>query len=124
MLSIARRMMCAATIVTLLGMVETCARAAEPVAGEAISFELDIMPILTARGCNAGACHGKQRGQNGFQLSLLGFDAEFDFVALTREGRGRRCFQPIQSEVCCCVRGPHGCRMVAAFVCPTGVQIM
>ena len=97
MLSIARRLMCAATIVTLLGMVETCARAAEPVAGEAISFELDIMPILTARGCNAGACHGKQRGQNGFQLSLLGFDAEFDFVALTREGRGRRVF-PADSE--------------------------
>ena len=112
MLSIARRMMCAATIVTLLGMVETCARAAEPVAGEAISFELDIMPILTARGCNAGACHGKQRGQNGFQLSLLGFDAEFDFVALTREGRGRRVF-PADSERSLLLRKgaarmPHG----------------
>ena len=40
-----------------------------------ISFELDIQPILTARGCNSGPCHGKARGQNGFQLSLFGFDS-------------------------------------------------
>ena len=57
-----------------------------------ISFELDVQPILTAHGCNAGACHGKQRGQNGFQLSLLGFDSEFDYAAITRESRGRRIF--------------------------------
>lgn len=53
-------------------------------------FERDVQPILTRLGCNAGACHGKARGQNGFQLSLLGFDRDFDFAALTREGRGRR----------------------------------
>ena len=57
---------------------------------ELVSFELDVQPILTARGCNQGACHGKQRGQNGFQLSLLGFDSDFDFRALTRQSRGRR----------------------------------
>jgi len=57
-----------------------------------VSFDLDVMPILTARGCNAGACHGKARGQNGFQLSLLGFDPEFDYAALTKNGRGRRVF--------------------------------
>jgi Protein of unknown function (DUF1549)/Protein of unknown function (DUF1553) len=56
------------------------------------SFELDVMPILTARGCNQGACHGKARGQNGFQLSLLGFDADFDYAALTQQARGRRVF--------------------------------
>ena len=55
-----------------------------------VSFELDVQPILTAYGCNAGACHGKQRGQNGFQLSLLGFDSDFDFNALANNGRGRR----------------------------------
>lgn len=55
-----------------------------------ISFELDIQPILTARGCNAGACHGKARGQNGFQLSLLGFDANFDHAAISQHARGRR----------------------------------
>lgn len=57
-----------------------------------VSFELDVQPILTATGCNAGACHGKQRGQNGFQLSLLGFDPEFDHAAISKEGRGRRIF--------------------------------
>ena len=47
-------------------------------------------PSLTAAGCNQGACHGKQRGQNGFQLSLLGFDPDFDYAALAYEARGRR----------------------------------
>ena len=60
------------------------------VASEPVSFQLDIQPILTAKGCNAGACHGKQNGQNGFQLSLLGFDSEFDYNAVTRNARGRR----------------------------------
>jgi hypothetical protein len=57
-----------------------------------ISFELDVQPILASAGCNAGACHGKQRGQNGFQLSLLGFDSDFDFDQITQQARGRRLF--------------------------------
>ncbi|MGI9473118.1 MAG: DUF1549 and DUF1553 domain-containing protein [Rubripirellula sp.] len=57
-----------------------------------LSFELDVQPVLTAYGCNMGACHGKQRGQNGFQLSLLGFNADFDFAALATDARGRRIF--------------------------------
>lgn len=57
-----------------------------------VSFELDIQPILTAHGCNQGACHGKARGQNGFQLSLLAFDPDFDYGALTQQARGRRIF--------------------------------
>src|SRR5688572_17943357 len=36
-----------------------------------VEFDRDVMPILTRFGCNSGSCHGKQRGQNGFQLSLL-----------------------------------------------------
>jgi len=59
-------------------------------ASSPISFELDIQPILSAQGCNAGACHGKQRGQNGFQLSLLGFDSDSDYDALVHQARGRR----------------------------------
>ena len=58
----------------------------------AVTFEHDIEPILARAGCNAGACHGKARGQNGFALSLLGFDADFDYHALAHEGRGRRVF--------------------------------
>ncbi|MEZ6140947.1 MAG: DUF1549 and DUF1553 domain-containing protein [Zavarzinella sp.] len=56
------------------------------------TFERDIQPILTRYGCNAGACHGKARGQNGFALSLLGFDANFDYNAIVKEARGRRLF--------------------------------
>ncbi|MFM7842769.1 MAG: DUF1549 domain-containing protein [Planctomycetota bacterium] len=57
-----------------------------------VSFELDIQPILSSRGCNSGPCHGKARGQNGFQLSLLGFDSDFDYDALSKNARGRRVF--------------------------------
>ena len=56
------------------------------------TFEKDIQPILTRFGCNSGPCHGKQRGQNGFQLSLLAFDDDFDFGAIVTEARGRRIF--------------------------------
>jgi hypothetical protein len=55
-------------------------------------FERDVQPILTAQGCNAGGCHGKSRGQNGFALSLLGFDDDFDYQAIVSESRGRRLF--------------------------------
>ncbi len=77
-----------------------------------LSFELDVQPILTAYSCNAGACHGKQRGQNGFQLSLLGFDSDFDHAALTRGARGRRVF-PAAPENSLLIRKataevPHG----------------
>lgn len=65
-------------------------RAADADSRSSITFEYDIQPLLTRYGCNAGACHGKSRGQNGFALSLLGFDSDFDFAAITREARGRR----------------------------------
>ena len=63
-----------------------------------ISFELDVQPILAAYGCNSGACHGKQRGQNGFQLSLLGFDSDFDYASLSQDARGRRLFPSAPSQ--------------------------
>ncbi len=70
---------------------------AVPAAKSDINFELDVMPILTVAGCNGGPCHGKSRGQNGFQLSLLGFDADFDFNAIVKQARGRR-VQPSAPE--------------------------
>lgn len=81
-------------------------------AAERVSFDLDIQPILTARGCNQGACHGKARGQNGFQLSLLGFDSDFDFAALTKNARGRRIFLAAPEQSLLLRKGaglmPHG----------------
>ncbi len=54
------------------------------------NFAEDVEPQLTRLGCNAGGCHGRLDGQNGFHLSLFGYDAEGDFRALTRESSGRR----------------------------------
>lgn len=60
--------------------------------GPRVLFELDVQPILSRAGCNSGACHGKARGQNGFALSLLGFDADFDYASIVKDARGRRLF--------------------------------
>ena len=64
-----------------------------------MSFVNEVVPIFTKLGCNAGACHGKASGQNGFKLSLLGFEPDEDFEALVLEARGRRLFPaaPAQS---------------------------
>ncbi|MCE9603271.1 MAG: DUF1549 domain-containing protein [Planctomycetia bacterium] len=63
-----------------------------------ISFPHDILPILTKTGCNTGGCHGKAEGQNGFKLSVFGFDPQGDHAALTMEGRGRRVFPSAPDE--------------------------
>lgn len=56
-----------------------------------VSFVNDVMPILTKSGCNVGACHAKAGGgQNGFQLSLLGFEPRDDYEHLVKEAKGRR----------------------------------
>ena len=55
-----------------------------------INFPNQVVPIFTKLGCNSGGCHGKASGQNGFKLSLLGFEPELDYMTLVKEGRGRR----------------------------------
>src|SRR5262249_30766565 len=86
-----RRMIKAAgsPLVILLGLL-----AGSPIAhGEdprRFNFENDIVPILSKFGCNASGCHGKAEGQNGFKLSVFGFDPAADYTALTQEGGGRR----------------------------------
>ena len=55
-----------------------------------ISFRNEVVPILTKAGCNSGGCHGKAEGQNGFKLSIFGFDSQADYQAIVMEGRGRR----------------------------------
>jgi hypothetical protein len=57
-----------------------------------INFGNQVVPVFTKLGCNSGGCHGKASGQNGFKLSLLGFEPETDYVALVKEARGRRVF--------------------------------
>ena len=55
-----------------------------------VSFTLDVMPVFMRNGCNTGSCHGAARGQDGFQLSLFGFDPKGDHYRLTKELSGRR----------------------------------
>jgi len=76
------------------------------------TFERHVMPLLTARGCNAGGCHGKSGGQNGFALSLLGFDPDGDYAAVVTQARGRR-VNPAAPEESLLIRKataaePHG----------------
>lgn len=54
------------------------------------SFRNHVQPVLAKSGCSAGACHGAAAGQNGFKLSLRGYDDQGDFLSLTRNAVGRR----------------------------------
>ncbi len=71
------------------------APAAAEMSGGATDRELDfaarILPILTRHGCNGGACHGAGggTGQNGFYLSLFGFEPVKDHARITEAVRGR-----------------------------------
>jgi hypothetical protein len=64
--------------------------AAAPEIRPEIRFGTEVVPLLTKLGCNGGGCHGKATGQNGFKLSLLGFEPDFDYESLVNEARGRR----------------------------------
>ncbi len=64
-----------------------------------VSFVNDIVPIITKAGCNAGACHAKAGGgQNGFQLSMLGFEPREDYESLVKDAQGRRLFAAAPDE--------------------------
>ena len=84
------------TALTLLAtiLVSSTLTAADPVSTEShnrpVYFGTEVVPILTKLGCNGGGCHGKATGQNGFRLSLFGFEPEFDYEAIVKESRGRR----------------------------------
>lgn len=54
------------------------------------SFVRDVQPTLSKLGCNAGTCHGADKGKNGFKLSLRGYDPLFDHRALVDDHAGRR----------------------------------
>ncbi len=74
----------------VLASVAAPAMAAVPASDPVPSFRLDVMPILSHAGCSTGACHGSARGQDGFHLSLFGYDPAGDYRTITRELPGRR----------------------------------
>jgi hypothetical protein len=55
-----------------------------------LSFVKDIVPIFTKSGCANSNCHGSIRGQNGFKLSLFGYEPELDYEAIVKAQDGRR----------------------------------
>jgi hypothetical protein len=54
------------------------------------SFRHEVQSVLAKAGCNSGACHGALAGKGGFRLSLRGYDADADWVSITRDVMGRR----------------------------------
>jgi hypothetical protein len=77
-----------------------------------INFQNQIVPIFTKTGCNGGGCHGKSAGQNGFRLSLLGFEPAEDYEHLVKESRARRIFPAAPEHSLLLLKGtatlPHG----------------
>src|SRR5258707_9412413 len=46
--------------------------------------------VFTTKGCNSSGCHGSPAGQNGFKLSLFGYDIAADHEMVVRKHDGRR----------------------------------
>ncbi|MEE2936743.1 MAG: DUF1549 domain-containing protein [Planctomycetota bacterium] len=72
--------------------IKITASSASPINAEhgAVDYIRDVTPVLSRLGCNAGTCHGAQKGKNGFRLSLRGYDPVFDIRALTDDLAARR----------------------------------
>lgn len=77
-----------------------------------VNFGQKVVPVFTKYGCNGGGCHGKSGGQNGFRLSLLGFEPPEDYEYLVKEGRGRRLFPAAPDQSLLLLKAvaklPHG----------------
>jgi len=57
---------------------------------EDVTFDRDVMAVLSKAGCNAGTCHGNLNGKGGFFLSLRGQDPAADWRELVASADGRR----------------------------------
>ncbi|MDQ3625347.1 MAG: DUF1549 and DUF1553 domain-containing protein, partial [Verrucomicrobiota bacterium] len=62
------------------------------------SFLRDVLPVLSKSGCNAGACHAKPDGQNGFHLTVFSYDPRSDYNEIVKDARGRRVFPSAPEE--------------------------
>ncbi|MSU33708.1 MAG: DUF1553 domain-containing protein [Pedosphaera sp.] len=80
-------------VVARLGPLQTrIAVTVRPADNAGASFVRDVLPALSRAGCNAGACHAKPEGQNGFKLSVFSYDPKADHAKIVRDVRGRRVF--------------------------------
>jgi len=62
------------------------------------TFVRDVLPVLNRAGCNAGGCHAKPDGQNGFRLTVFSYDPQADYRAVVREAHARRIFPAAPEE--------------------------
>lgn len=89
------RIFCGSAAVAMPVFVASCvcpmaATATETEPDALISFDRDVMAVLSKAGCNAGTCHGNLNGKGGFFLSLRGQDPAADWQELVTSADGRR----------------------------------
>src|SRR5438093_3122924 len=89
-MSFSRPLACFAGSLLLALTGRTAESTAAPLTITNITFRNHVQPVLAKFGCSSGACHGAAAGQNGFKLSLRGYDDTGDYLALTRNALGRR----------------------------------
>ena len=65
-----------------------------------LNFANHVVPIFTKLGCSSGGCHGKIAGQNGFRLSLLGFDPPSTPRPAVRRAAAVACSPPRPRRAC------------------------
>ena len=94
-------------------------------AGVPVHFGNQVVPIFTKLGCNAGGCHGKSSGQNGFRLSLLGFEPALDYETLVKEAAAAGGCSPRHRMPACCSRRqpPEHPTAAGADLIPTHTNI-
>jgi hypothetical protein len=99
-------------LAAIVGFVSWSHAAPAPGADKPINFANQIVPIFSKAGCNSGGCHGKSGGQNGFRLSLFGFEPTEDYEWLVKESRGRRLSPAAPDRSLLLLKGtatlPHG----------------
>ena len=68
----------------------TSVKVGERASDVAVRFSPDVISVLTIKGCNSSGCHGSPAGQNGFKLSLFGYDTAADHEMIVHKHDGRR----------------------------------
>ena len=93
-----------ATVTATLDGKTTTAEVSVPAAASdnGISFINDVMPVLSRAGCNAGSCHAKPEGQNGFKLSVFAYDLKGDYRRSSRTTAAGGSSPRRRRRACCC----------------------
>lgn len=72
------------------GLQASAAIVVQPRRTTRIDFATEVAPVFSQYGCSNSNCHGALNGQNGFKLSLFGYDPDADYDAIVRQSDGRR----------------------------------